>query len=147
LVDKDQRAVKTKPVLFYNIPTTVDDSVYKIGFNQVTEHITQYNRPSNSTALGDESLHFNVEFDEFTNNEVENGLFKLYYKDYITNLFDRGSRLVTYNTVLKLNTLLSYNMNDLILINGKEYRINTIKTNLSNGKSEIELLTNYEITT
>jgi hypothetical protein len=148
LVNKDQSKTETKPTLFYNINTNIADADnIEVGFKGVDVRLPKYNRPSNIKSDGSQTLHFDAEEDEFTGIVNENSLFKNYYKDYITNLFDRGSRLVTYNTVLKLNTLLSYNMNDLILINGKEYRINTIKTNLSNGKSEIELLTNYEITT
>jgi hypothetical protein len=90
-------------------------------------------------------LHFGKEEDEFTAHSIENSLFKLYYSDYINNLFEKTSRIVTYNTILKLSTLLKYELNDLITVNGKEYRINNIKTNLTNGKSEVELLTNFEV--
>ena len=148
LVDKDQNEVTTAPTLFFNINTTIADADnIEVGFKGKSVRLPKYNRPSNINSDGSQTIHFDAEQDEFTGIQNNNSLFEIYYKNYINNLFDESSRLVTYNTVLKLNTLLSYNMNDLILINGKEYRINTIKTNLSNGKSEIELLTNYEITT
>lgn len=147
LVDKDQNEVTTAPTLFYNINTTIEDvDDIEIGFKGQGVRLPKYNRPSNINLDGSQTLHFDAEEDEFTGIENKNSLFQNFYKDYIDNLFNKSSRLVTYNTVLRLNTLLSYNMNDLILVNGKEYRINTIKTNLSNGKSEVELLTNFEIT-
>ncbi len=145
LVNKDQRPTATKPVLFYNIPTAINTADYKISFKQKSEFLSQYNRPSNSTEDESESLHFGEEKDEFTNASIDNSLFKLYYSDYINNLFQKTSRIVTYNTILKLSTLLKYELNDLITVNGKGYRINSIKTNLTNGKSEVELLTDFEI--
>ena len=145
LVDKDQRPTATKPVLFYNIPTNINTTTHKLSFKQKAEYITKYNRPSNTTENESESLHFGEEMDEFTANPIKNSLFKLYYSDYINNLFEKTSRIVTYNTVLKLSTLLKYKLNDLVTINGKDYRINNIKTNLTNGKSEIELITNFDI--
>ena len=35
-------------------------------------------------------------------------------------------------------------MNDKVIINGNPYRFNEIKTNLSTGKSEVELITDFE---
>ena len=35
-------------------------------------------------------------------------------------------------------------MNDRVIINGNTYRFNEIKTNLSTGKSEVELITDFE---
>ena len=145
LVDKDQNETITKPVLFYNIPTTIDNSLYKIGFKGISESLTLYNRPSNTFSDNSQTLHFGEEIDEFTGVSNENSLYKLYYSDYIRGIFERTSRIVTYNTVLKLNTLLKYKLNDLIIVNGKEYRINSIRTNLNNGKSDVELITNFDI--
>ena len=38
-------------------------------------------------------------------------------------------------------------MNDTVIIRNKEYRINSIKTTLNTGETELELLTNFDINT
>ena len=146
LVDKDQNATATKPVLFFNIPTTVDDSTYKIGFKGKAEYVTQFNRASNATDDNSQSLNFGEEIDEYTGISVTHSLFDLFYRDYISSLFDKTSRIVKYTAILKLKTLLSYKMNNKVFVNGLAYRINTIKTNLTSGKSEVELISDFDIT-
>ena len=66
-----------------------------IGFRGVGT-ISQYNRPSNTnakeryisnvwnTTQGTKSINFNTEFDEFTFTEVNLGLFRKYYQNYIS---------------------------------------------------------------
>ena len=145
LVDKDQNATLTQPVLFFNRVGNL--SGYEFGFKGQTEFITTYNRPSNVSDNFFLSTHFSVENDEYTNNPVTNSLFSRYYQDYVTNMYDTQTRLISLKGVLKLNTLLNYNMNDKVVIRDKEYRINSIKTVLNTGETELELLTNFDITT
>lgn len=149
LVGKDQDATLTKPVLFFNDPTTITVGAgigeYKFGFKDVGEYITIYNRPSNSTSTGSTSLNFGEELDEFSGNSMVNSLFNLNYSSYIANLFTKTARIVSYTAILSLKTLLNYKMNDRIYVNGNPYRINTIKTNLTSGKSNIELITDFDL--
>ena len=41
---------------------------------------------------------------------------------------------------LPLRILLNYNLSDTFIVNEVSYKINSITTNLENGKSELELL-------
>jgi len=41
---------------------------------------------------------------------------------------------------LPLRVLLNYQLNDVFIINGREYIINSVNTNLLTGKSDLELL-------
>ena len=41
---------------------------------------------------------------------------------------------------LPLKILLNYNLSDSFIVGGTSYKINSITTNLENGKSELELL-------
>mgnify|MGYP003146855472 CR=1 FL=1 len=144
LVDKDQEPILTKPVLFFNINTVVDSSEFQIGFTGIQTALTNYNRPSNSSRTESVSIHFGEEVDEFSGNQLVNSLFNNYYDDYILNLYSNTTRIVDFNMVLKLNTLIKYKMNDRIIIDGNYYRINQIKTNLTTGKSDLELITDFK---
>lgn len=145
LVDEEQKATLTKPILFYNIPTDVDTSDYKFGMRDVASFIDKYNRPSNSSANGDYTLNFNAEVDEFTLDIIDNSLFKLYYQAYISNTFNNESRKVNIEGRLPLSFLFEYSLGDRLLVNGTPFRINEITTNLNTGKSQLELLTSFSI--
>ena len=151
LADKDQNLKLTKPVLFYNVPTSVDTSKYKFGMKDLratpmpSSYITEYNRPSNSNSDESYSLNFGSEIDEFSLNLVENSLFNLYYRGYIINMFDKSARTLKMEAMLPLSFLFEYKLNDKLLIDGTPFRINEINTNLNTGKSQLDLITDFGI--
>ena len=147
LADKDQNLKLTKPVLFYNVPTSVDTSKYKFGVRGVTvaSYITEYNRASNTNSDESYSLNFGEEIDEFSLNVVENSLFNLYYRGYVVNMFDKSARTLKVESMLPLSFLFEYKLNDKLLIDGTPFRINEINTNLNTGKSQLDLITDFGI--
>jgi hypothetical protein len=140
LVDKDENETITPPVLFFNRNTTISSGQY-FGFIGKTAQLTTYNRPSNSSNSELSTINFNAENDEFTGNLIENSLFKLHYENYIENIFNQSSRMYSISAILNLDTLNSYKMNDTLIINNTKFIINSIRTDLSNGKTELELIT------
>ena len=164
LVDKDQNEILTKPILFYNIVQPVNDSLQNeaggslgiIGFKDVGI-ISQYNRPSNTnakeryisnvwnTTQGTKSINFNTEFDEFTFTEVNLGLFRKYYQNYISSIFNKGTRVFDLEMKADLAFLLKYNINDTLTIKGEEFLINNIRTNLNTGLTKLELVLKFFI--
>ncbi len=144
LVDKDENETITAPVLFFNRNTTISSSQY-FGFINKTAKLTTYNRPSNSSNSELSTINFNAENDEFTGNLIENSLFKLHYENYIENVFDINSRIYSISAILNLDTLNNYNMNDRFIINNNKFIINSIRTDLSNGKTELELITDFNL--
>ena len=157
LADKDQNEVLTKPILFYNVVQPVEDSITSMGFvNQGT--INQYNRPSNSNASerqdasanwyiteGTKSINFNTEFDEFSFTEVNRSLFRKYYQNYISNIFNKGTRSFDIDMKADLAFLLKYKINDTLTIKGEEFLINNIRTNLTTGLTKLELVLKFFI--
>ena len=144
LVDKDENETITAPVLFFNRNTTISSSQY-FGFIGKTAKLTTYNRPSNSSNSQLSTINFNAENDEFTGNLIENSLFKLHYENYIENVFNINSRMHSISAVLNLDTLNNYNMNDRFIINNNKFIINSIRTDLSTGKTELELITDFNL--
>ncbi|BCV05530.1 MAG: hypothetical protein CM15mV109_360 [uncultured marine virus] len=60
------------------------------------------------------------------------------FKNYIEiHLKETGGTKVT---LLPLKILLNYTLADNLKFNNRKFKINSIKTNLKTGKSEIELL-------
>ena len=157
LVDKDQNEILTKPILFYNIVQSVQSSVTPIGFIS-KGLITQYNRPSNTNASeyqdssgdwhiteGDKSINFNTEFDEFSFTEVNRSLFRKYYQNYISSVFDKSTRVFDLEMKADLAFLLKYKINDTLTIKGEEFLINNIRTNLTTGLTKLELILKFFI--
>ncbi len=144
-VDKDQNPVAVMPLIFYRRNTNSANG-YSIqdlgGTNQAAQRQT-YNRPSNS--YFQRTLNFNAEVDEFTGVVKPQSLFNNYYRNYISSLFSRQRRLVKITAYLPLSFLLEYSLKDVFIVNGRLYNVNSIKTNLQDGKSEIEMYNKIEI--
>jgi len=165
---KDEKAIKLEPLLFY--PIKQDNSVglddlgnsTMINFDKSTydkdmviispifTSIGTHIRPSNSTSSFDAMINFGVEYDEFlvwdNINSISNNLFYMYYRRYVLSLYNLQSRVVKYNFELPTNVLLTLKPNDIIVVNNKEYLINNMDINISNGKSKFELMNNIAYT-
>ena len=156
LVNDDQSPVLTSPVLFFNMVQAVDINEYQFGFLGKTL-ISQYNRASNTNAIqyynstsgswytspATKSLNFNTEFDEFTSQEASLGLFRKYYEDYVTTIFNSSTRVFELEMKADLKFLLRYKLNDTLTIKGDEYLINNIRTNLTTGMTKLELILKF----
>jgi hypothetical protein len=149
-VDDNQEPYIGKPVLFYPIrltssttPASTSIQFRDDSTNQST--ITSYNLPSNSVALdtstSTNNINFKNEFNEFTaTTGFTNTLFQAYYSNYITSVFNKKNRLTKIKAFLPLRILRNLTLADRLVINNKQYKINSIKTNLLKGESDIELL-------
>lgn len=101
---------------------------------------TEYNRPSNVKGDSSQTLHFNAEFDEWTYETNENSLFNKFYKKYIAAIYSPYARRVIVDAYLPSLIFSKINLNDSIIINRVVFLIERIKTNLTTGKSTLELL-------
>ena len=145
LVDKNENTVKTSPIIHFVVSTAVNTTNYPVAFtgsvNQTTNQlIQQYYRPSNVSADSSQTLNFNIEYDEFTGLENSNSLYNSFYSSYVEKVFNPSTRLFKTKAMLPLSILLRYKLNDVFRINGLDYNINELKTNLLTGKSDIELV-------
>lgn len=163
LANKDENPITTKPLLFYaqleedtdlevdatgnNVQILLDNSVYDKNGNNTSASYTivdRYLRPSSSIGSTRKTLHFGSEFDEWYIWEgagsEEFGLFNTYYKRYLLQIYDRQSRIVKTSAHLPVNIMTKLNMNDVVIINGRRYRLNSLQLNLSTGKADLELM-------
>ena len=143
-VDDNQSPYYGKPLLFYPILQNTT-SISFLDTTSSHSEVTQYNIPSNSVALSSSTskynINFNNEINEYTlDNTFTNTLFEAYHKDYISDVFDATNRLTKVTAYLPLRILLKYTLADRFNISGTTYKINSIKTNMLTGKSDLELL-------
>ena len=148
-VDDNDESYFGKPLIFYPIRQTQSSISF---LNSLTDHVevTEFNIPSNSVALASSTSSYNINFYKENNeygalsvpsdNGFTNTLFQAYYSNYITSVFNPTNRITKVTAYLPLRILLNYTLADRFVIAGKSYKINSIKTNLKNGKSDLELL-------
>jgi len=162
MASKDENPVLGKPLLFYPIIEDIygttdssgadakidfDGSVYDRNGDLVTSshtNITRYFRPSNSLRGNLQSLNFGSEFDEWyvwegagTN---ENSLFQNYHKNYLLGIYDKQSRLIDISAYLPVRIVMKLKLEDIVIIKGRKYRINSLKLNITTGESKMELM-------
>ena len=147
-VNDNEEAYLGRPLLMYidNQSPNVD-----IGFVANRSRILvgsslAINMPSNSKLIDNDtsnSLHFDVEFSEYTVTELENSLFSRFYQSYIESVFNSTNRLVKVSAVLPILQTIKIQLSDVIVIQGKKYRINSMTTNLRDGRTKFELINYY----
>jgi hypothetical protein len=71
---------------------------------------------------------------------IKNSLFTNFYQNQIFNLYNQLSRAVSYTCYPSLKDVHRIKLNDTVIVNSKKYFINSIKNNLTTGKSEIVLI-------
>jgi hypothetical protein len=146
-VDDNQESYYGMPLLFYPIRQTSSTQISFLTNDTTKVPLTNYNVPSNSVSLSSSVSKANINFYAETNefqrvspNDFTDSLFEVYYKNYITSVFNPSNRISKVSAYLPLRILLNYTLADRFVLNGHSYKINSITTNFESGKSEIELL-------
>ena len=147
-VNDSQQAYIGKPLIFYPILKSGGGTTSISFLNTTTERVqlTSYIVPSNSLSLTAATSTANINFgnmpNEFTGLTNFTGtLYNNYYNNYISNLFLQSSRVIQVTAFLPLSIILNYTLADILIISGKQYRINSLNINLINNKTKIELIT------
>ena len=142
--DDNQEPYIGEPLLHYATlqnPTSISFRDSTVTHSEITTSIFM---PSNqvvfATNTGQNTINFYSELNEWTATVNDNSLFEENYKEYIQDVFNEKRRLTRVKAFLPLRILLKYTLADTLIIAGKEYKINSITTNLQTGESDMELL-------
>ena len=150
-VNENEEAYGGKPLLLYidnqaplvDLTFVANDSRIKIFTYQ------SVNMPSNTETIDNtntNSLHFSDELSEYTNTSIadDKNLFARFYSNYISNVFDTKNRITKVSAILPVSKIIDIELYDVIVIAGRRYRINSMKTNLKDGKTDFELINYYD---
>jgi len=142
--DDNQEPYIGEPLLHYATlqnPTSISFRDSTTAHSKITTSIFM---PSNqvvfATNTGQNTINFYPELNEWTASVNDNSLFEENYKEYIQDVFNEKRRLTRVKAFLPLRIILKYTLADTFIIAGKEYKINSITTNLQTGESDMELL-------
>tara|TARA_R110000803_G_scaffold173066_1_gene235794 strand:+ start:1295 stop:3634 length:2340 start_codon:yes stop_codon:yes gene_type:complete len=143
-VNENQESYFGLPLLFYPIRTVNGTSISVKNNTGTNQQLISYVIPSNSLEVNTQvrtNINFSAEVNEYdTNNPYNRTLFLNNYSTYISNVFDASRRLIKVNAILPQRIFHTLQLNNIIQIRKQNYQINSITTNLTNGRSELELL-------
>lgn len=167
LIDKDLKPYIPKLMLMYlnggvGTLTALDRIFMTTSAVGVTQAITNYQRfsneynplPTDPTLSQLFSLNFNNEQSPWYNSLATNGLYLYAYSNYIQNLYSLNTRIIKVKALLPVsligsNVINSFGqttgvkLNDRVIIRNKRYIINSFTTDITNGETSFELLTDF----
>ena len=144
-VDDNLEAYFGKPLIFYPIRQIGGTQISFRDSSTTHSPLTTYFIPSNSLTItsstSTKNINFYLEVNEYTLDTSFTGtLFEENYLEYIQDVFNGKRRLTKVKAYLPLKIIYNLNMNDSVSINNQGYIINSLKTNLITGESNLELL-------
>ena len=92
------------------------------------------------------TLNFNAEISTITNVVEQNTLLQVYYFGYLTNLFNPKNRITNVKTLLPISILTGLRLNDRVIIRDKRFIINNMKSDLTTGEVDFELINDFRPT-
>ena len=148
-IDDNSEPYIGEPLIFYREFTPFGPTQTPIALKETEAsapvEITTYNMPSNSwsiiPATSTSNINFSLEINEYTlNTDFPGTLFNNYYLNYIKDVFNEQRRLTKVTAYLPMKVYYNLQLNDLIELGQDRYKINSMKTDLTTGKTEFELL-------
>ena len=129
-----------KPLVFYAYQQT--STSIRLRNDSSFDSVSTYFIPTNSALLSDieVNINFKAELNEYTNTVFNRTLFNDYYSDYISDVFNAQTRILKVTAYLPIKILTQYKPEDTFVVSDRAYKINSITTDLTSGKSEIELI-------
>jgi len=138
-VDINNNPIKGKPIRFYRNGLESDyvhiDHVSRTGVwhtstedNIVFEQVTC-------------SMNFGADNSSYFYSPIVTGLYYNFWKTYIEDLYNKKTRVLSLKCKLPIRILYNLGLNDRFIIGDYKYKISSIKTDLTNGDSIIEIYT------
>ena len=148
-VTDNEEAYLGKPLIMYVDQKQANVDIGFLDRNSKSSITTSssINMPSNTEDIDDETsnnIHFGVEKSEFTNADATETLFSRFYQNYIESVFNSRNRLTRVKTILPIGKIISIKLSDVIIVNDRKYRINSMETNLKDGRTSFELINYYD---
>jgi len=133
-----------KPILMYMYERQTCNGFYLYDGSS-NQFITQY-MPFGQDLLSDGinySLNFGKETSTLLEASIPNSIYSIYYNNYLENLINNKNRLTSIKANFPTSLITNLKLNDRLIIRDKRYIINNIKTNLTSGEVDLELLNDF----
>lgn len=148
IVDEKLETVNPKPVIFYN-------NVVQLGTNKLSfindvgtaeEINTTVNTPAHTLGFDNPtySTLWGVEFSTWDYVSINGTLFFNYWRSYITSIFNIKKRKFKFKAFLPVWLLTKLQLNDILFIKERYYRINDFTVDLLTGEATLNLNNTFE---
>ena len=138
-VDEKQDDFVGKPLFFFRRQNNISETIRFNNDVGGSYFVSTFYQSASNIQNAYQTLNFGTEIDEATLTSNENSLFKRFYYDYVTSIYNSRARGLKVKARLPLNIILNYKLNDRFIINNKIYKINKIETDLITGESTLNL--------
>ncbi len=136
------------PVLFYgyfdNYNLTANSVAFVNSDNATSREVTVawYANTSNryASAGASHSICFGADIDPYHLQSVNRSLYSTEWSNYITDLYNKGRRLIQIDAVLPVGKILTMNLKNAVIWNNEKYIVNSVQLNMTTGKATFELL-------
>jgi hypothetical protein len=136
------------PVLFYgyfddyNLEPSTVAFVESNGTTSREVTVAWYANTSNryASAGASDSIVFGSDIDPYHLESVNSNLYNDYWSDYITDLYNKGRRLIQIDAVLPVGKMITMNLKNAVIWNNEKYIVNNVNLNMTTGKATFELL-------
>lgn len=143
-VDINFNSVIPAAVILYDYNETKNCS-FKFNDGTSTSTITEYNVFGQDTKVDsvNHSINFGIEQSSLLGTLQDNSLFKEYYWDYLYDVLNINSRIISLKMILPAGIISNLKLNDHIIIRDKRYLINSMQSDLNTGIVTFELLIDF----
>lgn len=148
ITDDKLEPVNPKPVIFYN--NNIQLGTTNLGFINdinVQENINStINTPAHTLGLDapDFSLCWGIEFSTWDYVGVTGTLFYNYWRSYVSAIFNIKKRNFKFKAFLPVWLLTKLQLNDILFIKERYYRINDFTVDLLTGEATLNLINSFE---
>jgi hypothetical protein len=91
----------------------------------------------------DWTLNFSPETSTILEYPIQNTMFASYYFSYLYNLYNLKQRLINVKTKLPISLITGLQLNDRLIIRDRRYIINEMKSNLTTGEVDFQLILDF----
>lgn len=138
-VDINNNPIKGKPIRFYRNGLESDhvhiDHISRTG---VWHTSTEDNIVFSQVTC---SMNFGADNSSYFYSPIVTGLYYNFWKTYIEDLYNKKTRVLNLKCKLPIRILYNLGLNDRFIIGDYKYKISSIKSDLTNGDSTIEIYT------
>ena len=141
---QDLKNYQPKPIILYDYGTLQTCNFY-LKYDTINTNITTYNAFGQDTLISgvNYSLNFDANVSSLLLTPINNSLYRMYYENYISNIFNSKQRKYNLKGLLPISILTSIKLNDRLVIRDKRYIINTMKVDLTTGEVDFELINDF----
>jgi hypothetical protein len=150
LIDKDLNPYKPKAILMYKNSFQSLSNNIKMFTGSSYYNLANYQRFSNELFINNTiaSLNFGEEISSWQpSSPASDSLFALWYRNYISGLYDIRCRVVKLKAIMPITQLSDIKLNDKIVYKDKKYIINQFTTDLTTGEVDFELISDFRTVT